>query len=79
MDSKANQVSIFTVDNRNKISGSSGERLDDVEKMGSYWRELETLNKINSAVYAKRKVEFDNLVSGVSFYNGVGSDVRNHT
>ncbi len=58
---------------------SSGERLDDVEKMERCRRELEALKKIDSAVYNKRKAEFDKLVSGTSLYNGVRSDVRNYT
>ncbi|WP_105463705.1 hypothetical protein [Escherichia coli] len=58
---------------------SSGDRLDDVEKMERCRRELEALKKIDSAVYNKRKAEFDRLVSGASLYNGVRSDVGNYT
>ncbi|HGG2483262.1 TPA: hypothetical protein ACJFTH_004644 [Escherichia coli] len=62
-----------------KPVSSSGDRLDDVEKMERCRRELETLKKIDSAVYNKRKAEFDRLVSGASLYNGVRSDVGNYT
>ncbi len=58
---------------------SSGDHLDDVEKMERCRRELEALKKIDSAVYNKRKAEFDRLVSGASLYNGVRSDVGNYT
>ncbi|HHN9153078.1 TPA: hypothetical protein ACP7Q6_004885, partial [Escherichia coli] len=37
------------------------------------------LKRIDSAVYNKRKAEFDKLVSGASLYNGVRSDVGNYT
>ncbi|EIP1031182.1 hypothetical protein LRQ97_005038, partial [Escherichia coli] len=47
-----------------KPASSSGDRLDDVEKMERCRRELEVLKKIDSAVYNKRKAEFDKLVSG---------------
>ncbi|TGB99012.1 hypothetical protein FEK50_20200 [Escherichia sp. E2586] len=62
-----------------KSASSSGDRLDDVEKMERCRRELEALKKIDSAVYNKRKAEFDKLVSGASLYNGVRSDVGNYT
>ena len=62
-----------------KPVSSSGDRLDDVEKMERCRRELEALKKIDSAVYNKRKAEFDRLVSGASLYNGVRSDVGNYT
>ncbi|QCT88078.1 hypothetical protein [Escherichia sp. E4742] len=62
-----------------KPTSSSGDRLDDVEKMERCRRELEALKKIDSAVYNKRKAEFDRLVSGASLYNGVRSDVGNYT
>ncbi|EIE6663215.1 hypothetical protein HOW80_004552 [Escherichia coli] len=62
-----------------KPTSSSGDRLDDVEKMERCRRELEALKKIDSAVYNKRKAEFDKLVSGASLYNGVRSDVGNYT
>ena len=62
-----------------KPVSSSGDRLDDVEKMERCRRELEALKKIDSAVYNKRKAEFDKLVSGASLYNGVRSDVGNYT
>ncbi|EPC0237626.1 hypothetical protein [Escherichia albertii] len=62
-----------------KLVSSSGDRLDDVEKMERCRRELEALKKIDSAVYNKRKAEFDKLVSGASLYNGVRSDVGNYT
>ncbi|EPB2022185.1 hypothetical protein ACRB90_004800 [Escherichia coli] len=62
-----------------KPASSSGDRLDDVEKMERCRRELEALKKIDSAVYNKRKAEFDKLVSGASLYNGVRSDVGNYT
>ncbi|EPO2212513.1 hypothetical protein ACT7IQ_004698 [Escherichia coli] len=58
-----------------KPVSSSGDRLDDVEKMERCRRELEALKRIDSAVYNKRKAEFDKLVSGASLYNGVRSDV----
>lgn len=58
---------------------SSGDRLDDVEKMERCRRELEALKKIDSAVYNKRKAEFDKLISGASLYNGVKSEVGNYT
>lgn len=62
-----------------KPTSSSGDRLDDVEKMERCRRELEALKKIDSVVYNKRKEEFDKLVSGASLYNGVRSDVGNYT
>ncbi|HAO6705539.1 TPA: hypothetical protein IQM31_002583 [Escherichia coli] len=62
-----------------KPTSSSGDRLDDVEKMERCRRELEALKKIDSAVYNKRKADFDKLVSGASLYNGVRSDVGNYT
>lgn len=62
-----------------KPVSSSGDRLDDVEKMERCRRELEALKRIDSAVYNKRKAEFDKLVSGTSLYNGVRSDVGNYT
>lgn len=62
-----------------KPVSSSGDRLDDVEKMERCRRELEALKRIDSAVYNKRKAEFDELVSGASLYNGVRSDVGNYT
>ncbi|MCE9976074.1 hypothetical protein LZ617_24465, partial [Escherichia coli] len=62
-----------------KPASSSGDRLDDVEKMERCRRELEALKKIDSAVYSKRKAEFDKLISGASLYNGVRSDVGNYT
>ncbi|EJV7098643.1 hypothetical protein P6694_005144 [Escherichia coli] len=62
-----------------KPTSSSGDRLDDVEKMERCRRELEALKKIDSAVYNKRKAEFDKLVSGASLYNGVRGDVGNYT
>ncbi|HII2327321.1 TPA: hypothetical protein ACYZ19_004920 [Escherichia coli] len=62
-----------------KPVNSSGDRLDDVEKMERCRRELEALKRIDSAVYNKRKAEFDKLVSGASLYNGVRSEVGNYT
>lgn len=62
-----------------KPVSSSGDRLDDVEKMERCRRELEALKRIDSAVYSKRKAEFDKLVSGASLYNGVRSEVGNYT
>lgn len=62
-----------------KPASSSGDRLDDVEKMELCRRELEALKRIDSAVYNKRKAEFDKLVSGASLYNGVRNDVGNYT
>lgn len=62
-----------------KPVSSSGDRLDDVEKMERCRRELEALKKIDSAIYNKRKTEFDKLVSGASLYNGVRNDVGNYT
>ncbi|HCU6887476.1 TPA: hypothetical protein OU321_004594 [Escherichia coli] len=62
-----------------KPVSSSGDRLDDVEKMERCRRELEALKRIDSAVYNKRKAEFDKLVSGASLYNGVRNDVGNYT
>lgn len=62
-----------------KPVNSSGDRLDDVEKMERCRRELEALKRIDSAVYSKRKAEFDKLVSGASLYNGVRSEVGNYT
>jgi len=55
-----------------KPVNSSGDRLDDVEKMERCRRELEALKRIDSA-------EFDKLVSGASLYNGVRSEVGNYT
>ncbi|EFI6096020.1 hypothetical protein HUI25_005384 [Escherichia coli] len=62
-----------------KPTGSSGDHLDDIEKMERCRRELDALKKIDSAVYNKRKAEFDKLVSGASLYNGVRGDVGNYT
>ncbi|WP_248424039.1 hypothetical protein [Escherichia coli] len=62
-----------------KPVSSSGDRLDDVEKMERCRRELEALKRIDSAVYSKRKAEFDKLVSGAQLYNGVRSEVGNYT
>ncbi|WP_414667329.1 hypothetical protein [Escherichia coli] len=62
-----------------KPVSSSGDRLDDVEKMERCRRELEALKRIDAAVYNKRKAEFDKLVSGASLYNGVRGDVGNYT
>lgn len=62
-----------------KPVSSSGDRLDDVERMERCRRELEALKRIDSAVYNKRKAEFDKLVSGASLYNGVRGDVGNYT
>lgn len=62
-----------------KPVSSSGDRLDDVEKMERCRRELEALKRIDSVVYNKRKAEFDKLVSGASLYNGVRSEVGNYT
>lgn len=62
-----------------KPTSSSGDRLDDVEKMERCRRELEALKKIDSVVYNKRKMEFDKLISGASIYNGVRSDIGNYT
>ncbi len=62
-----------------KTVGSSGDRLDDVEKMERCRRELEALKKIDSTVYNKRKIEFDRLVSGASLYDGVRNDIGNYT
>ncbi|ENT8682480.1 hypothetical protein OM225_18850 [Escherichia albertii] len=62
-----------------KPVSSSGDRLDDVEKMERCRRELEALKRIDSVVYNKRKAEFDKLVSGASLYNGVRNDVGNYT
>jgi hypothetical protein len=58
---------------------ASGDRMDEVEKMERCRRELESLKKIDAAVYTKRKAEFDRLMSGASLYNGVRSDVGNYT
>lgn len=58
---------------------NSGDRLDDVEKIERCRRELEAQKKIDSAVYNKRKAEFDKLVSGASLYNEVKSEVGNYT
>lgn len=58
---------------------SSGDRLDEIEKMERCKRELDALKKIDSLVYNKRKAEFDKLVSGASLYNGVRGDVDNYT
>ncbi|MEC9714303.1 hypothetical protein RCT60_14955 [Escherichia coli] len=62
-----------------KPTGSSGDHLDDIEKMERCRRELDALKKIDSAVYNKRKMDFDKLVSGASLYNGVRGDVGNYT
>ncbi len=62
-----------------KTTGSSGDRLDDVEKMERCRRELEALKRIDTAVYNKRKVEFDRLISGASLYDGVRSEIGNYT
>ncbi|HAW2529164.1 TPA: hypothetical protein JLP98_003793 [Escherichia coli] len=58
---------------------ASGDRMDEVEKMERCRRELESLKKIDAAVYNKRKAEFDRLMSGASLYNGVRNDVHNYT
>lgn len=41
-----------------KPLNSTGNHLDDVEKIEHYRRELEALKKIDSEVYNKRKAEF---------------------
>lgn len=58
---------------------ATGDRLGDVEKMERCRRELDALKKIDSAVYSKRKVEFDKLLSGALLYNGVRNEVGNYT
>ena len=56
-----------------------GDKMDGVEKMERCRRGLESLKKINTAVYNKRKAEFDKLMSGASLYNGVRNDVEDYT
>ena len=58
---------------------SSGDRLDDVEKMERCRRELEALKKIDIKVYNQRKVVFDRVMQGADIYSGVRSDVRAST
>ncbi|EHR8245440.1 hypothetical protein KUS98_004698 [Escherichia coli] len=50
----------------------------ELERMERCRRELEALKKINPDVYARRRVEFERLISGASIYNGVRSDVGGH-
>lgn len=57
----------------------NADRLNDIEKLERCRRELEALKKIDSAIYSKRKAEFDRLISGASLYNGVRNDVGNYT
>ncbi|EOT6825783.1 hypothetical protein [Escherichia coli] len=76
---KQTRYQTFTADDRKQTCKQFGDRLDDVEKMERCRRELEALKRIDSAVYSKRKAEFDKLVSGASLYNGVRSEVGNYT
>ena len=62
-----------------KPVSSSGDRLDDVEKMERCRRELEALKKTDIKVYNQRKVEFDRMMQGADIYSGVRSDVRAST
>ncbi|EBG4357931.1 hypothetical protein S451_17045 [Salmonella enterica subsp. enterica] len=60
-------------------SGVASDMLDDAARMERCRRELEALQKINGAVYAKRKQEFDALMSGAGIYTGVREDVSTYT
>ena len=57
----------------------ASDKLNDIEKMERCRRELDALKKIDSAIYNKRKVAFDKLVSGASLYSGIRDDVGNYT
>lgn len=60
-------------------TGVASESLDDAARMERCQRELEALKKINSAIYTKRKQEFDALMSGAGIYTGVREDVSTYT
>lgn len=60
-------------------AGVASDSLDDAARMERCQRELEALKKINNAVYAKRKQEFDALMSGAGIYTGVREDVSTYT
>lgn len=62
-----------------KTVSISGDHLDRVEDTERCRRELEVLKRTDSAVYNKRKAEFDKLISGALIYNGVRGDVGNYT
>ncbi|HIH9051500.1 TPA: hypothetical protein ACYUXQ_004146 [Escherichia coli] len=51
----------------------------EIERMERCRHELDALKKINQHVYAKRRGQFDLLVSKASIYNSVRSDVGNLT
>lgn len=57
----------------------AGDKLDDMEKMERCRRELDVLKKIDNMIYAKRKIEFDKLISGASLYTGVRNEVGGYT
>ncbi|AXC84559.1 hypothetical protein EP517_01595 [Salmonella enterica] len=60
-------------------TGGGSDSLDDAVRMERCRRELDALKKINGAVYAKRKQEFDTLMSGAEIYTGVREDVSTYT
>ena len=65
-----------------KVSGTenvASDSLDGAARMEQCQRELESLQKINVAVYQKRKVDFDRLMSGAGIYTGVRSSVSTYT
>jgi hypothetical protein len=64
-----------------KVAGfsASGDKMNEVERMERCRRELNSLKRLDSAVYNKRKSEFDKLMSGASLYNGVRDDVGDYT
>lgn len=60
-------------------SGVASAKLDEAARMERCQRELNVLKKINSAVYGKRRVEFDRMMSGAGVYSGVRGEVSTYT
>lgn len=62
-----------------RLRNQSIEGQSEIERMERCKHELDALKKINQHVYAKRKGQFDLLVSEASVYNSVRSDVGSLT
>ncbi|TQN75925.1 UNVERIFIED_ORG: hypothetical protein FHU00_4995 [Citrobacter freundii] len=75
----AKKVSSIEANNIKHAVSVASDKLNDIEKMERCRRELEALKKIDSTIYNKRKAEFDKLISGALLYNGIRSEVGNHT
>lgn len=56
-----------------------GDKMNELERMERCRRELESLKRVDAAVYNKRKAEFDKLMAGASLYTGVRNDVGDYT